>query len=204
MAEKRDVERIPVKDKRRFTPEGELRPDAEIEREQEAVEEAAGPEPAAAALEAAEARARAAEERLAQFQEAFQRYREEQERIRERLERDRQARVDEAIGRVFARILEALDNLDRALEFAEEGPLKKGVLLVRQQILDAMRQEGLERIDVEGRPFDPRVAEAVGVEPVGEEERHDVVTEELRAGYRFKDQVLRPAQVRVGRRQEEG
>jgi len=203
MDEQPTSRRIPVKDKRRFTPEGELRPEADIEPEATEPTETPAAASQEESLRAAEERARAAETRLAEFQQAFQRYREEQERVRARLERDRQARVDEVIGRVFGRILEALDNLDRALEFAPEGPLKNGVLLVRQQILDAMRQEGLEPIEVEGRPFDPHVAEAVGVEPVGEDERHDIVTEQLRAGYRFKDQVLRPAQVRVGRRSEE-
>jgi molecular chaperone GrpE len=199
--ERNDPDDLSVRDRRRLTPEGELRPDFEE----------AEPEPEAgdggialsetvplAHLEEAEQRAVDAERGLAEFREAFQRYREEHDAIRARLERDLDARVRAAVGGAFEGLLGALDNLDLALEYADESPLARGMLMVREQIFDGLRAAGLESIDVLGKPFDPEVAEAVQLVEVDDESRAKIVLEQMRRGYRLGDQVLRPAQVKVG------
>jgi molecular chaperone GrpE len=58
---------------------------------------------------------------------------------------------------------------------------------------------GAERLSLVGQPFDPRLAEAVDLVPVGEADRDQIVVSEERPGYRIGDRVLRPARVRVGR-----
>ena len=210
MAEKK--RKIPVQDRRRVRGEGEVPPELrewvdraeEAERRAEEAEQKA--EEAARRAEDAERRAeefeRRAEEidaRLREFAEAFQKYKDEHDAVVSRLERDRETRIREGVGNVFRKILDALDNLERALAHAaEDDPLADGVRLVHRQILDAMESEGLERLDVLGKPFDPAVAEAVGMVPVDDESQGGKVVEELRPGYRFHDRVLRPAQVRVG------
>ena len=66
----------------------------------------------------------------------------------------------------------------------------------RGLLLDTLAKEGLERIDDVGVAFDPQVHDAVAhVE--GDEGDEQVVDEVLRAGYRWKGAVLRPAMVRV-------
>jgi molecular chaperone GrpE len=222
-------EEIVVRDKRRFTAEGERRTDieedvqqdaptaeqaaeegeaikqeAELLAEQDAIDAAAVEEIARRAEQAerlaedAERRATDAENRLSEYAAAYQRFKDEQEKTLARLERDQDKKVRETLARTFAGILEALDNLDRALEHAEDGPVVEGVRLVRKQLLDLLSREGLERLDVEGKPFDPEHSEAVMVTPVEDDYEKNVVLEELRPGYRFRDIVLRPAQVRVG------
>jgi molecular chaperone GrpE len=57
-----------------------------------------------------------------------------------------------------------------------------------------LEKEGLERIDPEGEPFDPKESDAVAHE---EGDGGPVVTQVLRPGYRWKGRVLRPAMVRV-------
>jgi hypothetical protein len=47
--------------------------------------------------------------------------------------------------------------------------------------------------------FDPRLAEAVDLVPVSDASQDDLVVQEVRAGYRIGERVLRPARVRVGR-----
>lgn len=148
--------------------------------------------------EEAERRAADAENRLTEYAAAYQRFKDEQEKALARLERDQDKKVRETLARTFAGILEALDNLERALEHAEDGPVVEGVRLVHRQLLDVLSREGLERLDVVGKPFDPEHSEAVMVTPVEDPEQHNVVLEEMRPGYRFRDIVLRPAQVRVG------
>ena len=70
----------------------------------------------------------------------------------------------------------------------EVGPLLN-VLLVE------LKKQGLEALDLEARPFDPEVAEAVAHEPG--EGGEVVVAEVLRSGYTWKGKTLRPAMVRT-------
>jgi molecular chaperone GrpE len=144
-----------------------------------------------------ETRARAAEGKLIAVSDDFRRARAETEAVRQRLERDRETRVRDALGRAFAKILTALDNLDRALEHAGDDPVADGVRLVHKQLLEALAAEGLERITVLGEVFDPNVAEAVATVPAESPEMARCVVDELRAGYRLGDRIVRPAQVRV-------
>ena len=62
-----------------------------------------------------------------------------------------------------------------------------------------LAKAGVERFDPAGTPFDPNVAEAVGVVPVSDPARHDVVVEVTRPGYSLGERVIRPARVLVGR-----
>ena len=65
-------------------------------------------------------------------------------------------------------------------------------------LIGALQKQGLEALDLQGKPFDPSVAEAVAHEP-GSDPTFDgpVVVETLRTGYRWKGRVLRPAMVRT-------
>lgn len=104
--------------------------------------------------------------------------------------------------RFLLKFMEIFDNLDRALAAAEHAQvtpaLVEGIILVRSQLLAALREEGLERIPVLSRPFDPEVAEAIEVEPVAEPERDQLVLADLQRGYRLNGALVRPARVRVG------
>jgi hypothetical protein len=95
-----------------------------------------------------------------------------------------------------------MDNLDRALEAAQTNfastPLVEGLILVRTQLLQMLKEEGLERIPVLGLAFDPHVSEAVGTEAVTEAEHHNVVVKELQRGWRLKDRIARPSRVMLG------
>jgi molecular chaperone GrpE len=68
---------------------------------------------------------------------------------------------------------------------------------------DVLEKEGLERIDPQGQPFDPNQHDAVLHEPREPNEEHEggggepQVSDVMRAGYRWKGRVLRPAMVKV-------
>ena len=101
---------------------------------------------------------------------------------------------------LLGRLLPVLDNFQRALSAGEPGdsrdPFREGVSLTLQQLKEILAREGLEEIPAVGEPFDPHLHEAVEtrvVEGLGE----GIVLEELRKGYRFRGQLLRPALVRV-------
>ena len=100
------------------------------------------------------------------------------------------------------RFIEVLDNLDRALESAEQAyagnPLIEGLILVRTQLLQILQKEGLERVPVLGLPFDPASAEAVGIQPVTDPDHDHVVVKELLRGYRLHGRLARASRVLVG------
>jgi molecular chaperone GrpE len=102
---------------------------------------------------------------------------------------------------VARRMLEVLDDFELALMSAEDQPdferFLKGVELVYAKLVDALKAEGLERMQAEGAPFDPELHEALM--QTGEGEGEPVVADVLRPGYTLKGRVLRPAGVRVER-----
>ncbi len=97
-------------------------------------------------------------------------------------------------------ILGPLDNLDRALAVAqqtgENGPLVQGVALVQTQFLDVLRRHGVQRIEAQGKPFDPNLHQAVMQQPTNQYPPATVL-QVLEQGYTLHDRVLRPARVIV-------
>jgi molecular chaperone GrpE len=117
--------------------------------------------------------------------------------FRKRAARDQEALVARAHERLVKQLLPILDNLERALVSAaehEEEKVLEGVELVARELSDALRREGLEEVDTDGR-FDPHVHEALLSQP-SEAAEGDVI-EVLQKGYRLGDRVLRPARVVV-------
>jgi len=92
---------------------------------------------------------------------------------------------------LILRLLPGLDSLLLALKHTED----EGVRLSVKHFLDTIESEGVKKIETEGQDFDPNLMEAVGTAP-GDEGK---VFEEVRAGYTLNNQVIRPAQVIVGK-----
>jgi molecular chaperone GrpE len=149
-----------------------------------------------AELDAAMARASAAERKLREVQEGFLAARADLEKTRERVDRDLERRVAQQFGDLVAGLLEGLDDLDRAIEAGAPNP----AAVARDRFLADLGRAGVERVEPVGEPFDPNVAEAVGVAPVDDPEDADRVVQVVRAGYRLGDRTIRPARVLVGKR----
>ena len=107
--------------------------------------------------------------------------------------------VELAAQPVLSRLLEVLDDFELALMAADRQPdferFRKGVELVYAKLADALRAEGLQRMEAEGAPFDPEQHEALM--QTGEGDGELVVADVMRPGYTLKGRVLRPAGVRV-------
>lgn len=91
-------------------------------------------------------------------------------------------------------LLKLLPGLD-SLILAEKHTQDEGVKISIKHFLDILEQEGVNKIEALGQDFDPNLMEAVST-TVGEEGK---VVEEVRSGYTLFGQVLRPAQVMVGK-----
>ncbi len=119
--------------------------------------------------------------------------------FRKRTQREMADLVERASQRVVSGLLPVLDSFDLAVahepETETEANLLGGVNGTRQQLLDALAQEGLEVIPTVGELFDPEIHEAVTMEGTSD---HPVVLEELRRGYTLRGRVIRAALVAVG------
>jgi molecular chaperone GrpE len=119
------------------------------------------------------------------------------ENYRKRAARDQESLVARAAERLVRELLPVLDDLERALQAAEqheEAKLEEGVRLVHRQLAETLRKEGLEEISTDGK-FDPHLHEALLAQPA--EAEAGTVIEVLQKGYRLGDRVLRPARVVV-------
>lgn len=98
-------------------------------------------------------------------------------------------------------LLNVIDNLERAIASPSESEdaqnLKKGIVMVYESFLYALKEEGIEEIDALDQPFDPTLHHAVQTVSVEEGQEADKVVQVFQKGYKLKDRVLRPAMVIV-------
>jgi molecular chaperone GrpE len=158
--------------------------------------------PEAGAAEAYHRRARLAEDRLTEVLDAYRKLRTDNDGFRERTAKNIERRFDGRRERLLLKFIDILDNLDRALEAAEQSyagqPLIEGLILVRTQLLQTLQDEGLERIPALGLPYDPSVSEAVELRPVDDPDHHNLVVQEALRGYRLNGRIARASRVVVG------
>ncbi len=188
--------KVRVTDKRRFHSEEEAAERSPAPAEDDATKAEAGPDADhGGGLD--EARAKAAE-----YLEHLQRLKAEFDNYRKRVMKEQTHAVELATAPLMGRLLEVLDEFELALVAAEQEPkldkFVRGVEMVYAKLFDILRAEGLERIDAEGKPFDPEIHEAL-LQSDGED-GEPYVADVLRTGYRLKGRVIRPAGVKVGRR----
>ena len=135
---------------------------------------------------------------LDEAKDALLRRRAEFENFRRRTEREQQAVAVDATAAVLQRLLETVDNLERALAAAPgaEEALRRGVELTLHDLQVTLEAQGVSVVDPKGQRFDPRQQQAMLHEPVAGVEE-GMVAEVFRKGYLYKDRLLRPALVKV-------
>jgi molecular chaperone GrpE len=194
---------VKVNDRRRFTPEGEP-----VERGGGAETADSSAEPAGGAPDERDRRLAEQAARIDELSRAYSGLLEDNKAFRQRTEREKTRVIEAERASVAQALLEAADDLERALAAvsgSDEGggealrALLDGVRLSLGALHKRIAEVGAVRIAVAGQPFDPRVAEAVDTVAVASAEQDGLVIQEVRAGWRIGDRVLRPARVRVGR-----
>src|SRR5256714_4014739 len=163
----------------------------------EQLDEVQAQEPSEAQGESLEQRLASAEAEAETHLNDLKRLAAEFENYRKRVAREQQALSTRAAERLVKELQTIVDDLERALEAAEEheeAKLEEGVRLVYRQLASALEREGLAEIETNGR-FDPHVHEALLSQPSEADEGS--VIEVLQKGYLLGDRVLRPARVVV-------
>jgi molecular chaperone GrpE len=134
--------------------------------------------------------------------ESFLRARADYENFKKRAEFQISAGTITGKRIVIEKILEVLDNFERALNFDESKADVKniliGVRMIYKQLKGVIEEEGVKEIPTTGNIFDPKLHEAVET-VVSDKHKDEEIVEECLKGYTFKDAVLRPAQVKVAR-----
>lgn len=182
------------------------------------------PDPGPRSHEEMETRARLAEAQLEQAMDGYHSERATNEALRAQLlelrekqrtdskdlgaslERQKRAAArDLRIERetIYTRYIEILDNFDRAFDSMEaraaSPSLMEGFILVRNQVVQVLRDGGFDRVRTLGLPYDPNTSEAIQMENVDDPAQDGMVIRELVRGYHLDDHIVRAAQVVVGR-----
>jgi molecular chaperone GrpE len=139
------------------------------------------------------------EQKIAELTEALQRERADAVNMRRRHEEDIAGLKARTKAYVVRELLPVIDNFERALkhvpEELQDNDYVKGVQGVVRQFEKTLQDIGVERIATVGQSFDPRYHEAVAMEEG--DGSHEVVSEELQAGYKVGDDIIRHAMVKV-------
>ena len=122
---------------------------------------------------------------------------------KKRTQRDFDSLVASRRRMLLERFLPVLDNLQRALESKAEGDTLRGGLEQTLRGFEALLAgEGVKVIEIKGKPFDPRLAEAIGTSATNGA-AEDTVVEVAEKGYTLGEEVLRPAKVIVAKTADE-
>ncbi|MHB8780497.1 MAG: nucleotide exchange factor GrpE [Candidatus Geothermincolia bacterium] len=123
------------------------------------------------------------------------------ENYRKRMLREQTAVIESANASLVEKLLPVLDHMDLALQHvSEQGSegVAEGFRMVRGQLLELLRAQGLEEVDPAGAAFDPNESEAMMT--IESHEHPDcTVLEVHKKGYRYRGKLLRPAMVSVSR-----
>ncbi|HOD96862.1 MAG: nucleotide exchange factor GrpE [Candidatus Paceibacterota bacterium] len=120
-------------------------------------------------------------------------------------QKDTSKRIEEIIKManegLIRELLSVLDSFDISVNSLNvegltptEKNIVRGIELIRGQLLDVLKQQGLKEIQAIGSQFDPHLHEAIDIVKGGKDGE---VAEELIKGYTLNDKVIRPAKVKV-------
>lgn len=149
----------------------------------------------------------AKDEEIAALKDKWLRAVADHENYKKRVKRD----IDDAVNRktqsLLTNFLPTVDNLDRALEIAEPvvaqvpkevagnvEQVAKGLRMVRDEFLSALKKHGIEPVPAVGVPFDPSMHDALQ-QIDSPDHAPGVVIREFEKGYKLGDRLMRSARV---------
>ncbi|WLR49897.1 nucleotide exchange factor GrpE [Bacillus tianshenii] len=174
----------------------------ELAKEAEAVEEEVSVEETQETDELAKKQAEIEElqAKVEEYNNRYLRAQADMENFRRRVNKEREADRKYRAQSLIEEVLPALDNFGRALAVDPEKDstesVLKGMQMVHNQLIEALKKEGLEEIEAVGKEFDPQLHQAV-MQVEDENYESNVVVEELQRGYKLNDRVIRPSMVKV-------
>ncbi|WP_285867801.1 nucleotide exchange factor GrpE [Mesobacillus maritimus] len=140
------------------------------------------------------------EAKLEETENRYLRLQADFDNFRRRSRLDLEASAKYRAQSLVTELLPALDNFERAMQMEVDNEqaksLQKGMEMVYQGLLTALKNEGVEQIEAVGQEFDPHRHQAV-MQDNDENYGSNIVVAELQKGYILKDRVIRPSMVKV-------
>lgn len=122
------------------------------------------------------------------------------ENLKRRLQNEHANNLKFMMQSFIEQLLPIVDNFERSLmvesESEEIQSFLKGYEMIYNQIMEVLKQQGVEVIETKGKEFDPNVHQAV-MTVKDENFEPGMVVEELQKGYKLKDRVIRASLVKV-------
>ena len=117
---------------------------------------------------------------------------------RKRVQRERESAAQAGKRQLVLALLDVMDDFERAFAYASTAPesLLAGTRVIHQRLTDLLQAQGVVPYKSVGEPFDAALHEAVDAIKT-DQAQSGVVLDELSHGYRWGNEVLRPARVRV-------
>lgn len=131
----------------------------------------------------------------------------EMENMKKRFEREKQNLLKYGNEKLLNGLVEVVDNFDRTLQALENEDDKKilniveGINMVKNQMTEVLKKNGLEEVEAEGKIFDPNYHEAMAQQPSEDKEDQEVVSV-FQKGYVLNGRLLRPAKVVVAKNEK--
>lgn len=124
----------------------------------------------------------------------------ELENFKKRIQAERINDRKYASKNLISDILNPLDQMDKVVNMQTENDLLKNFLIgfkmINDQLKNVLLSDGLKEIDALNKKFDPNYHYAI--EKVAEKEKENgIVIEVIQKGYTYKEQLLRPAMVKI-------
>ena len=142
------------------------------------------------------------EKELQEWKDSYVRKVAEFENAKKRMEREKEEFSKYAAEKIIVKMLEIVDNLERAVKAAEANKdfdgLAKGVEMTLNQAHNMFKAEGVEALEAKGKEFNPYEHHAMMQEET-EEHADNIVMEEFQKGYKLKERIIRPALVKVAK-----
>lgn len=124
------------------------------------------------------------------------------ENYKKRMAKDKEEFIRFANESLIYELLPSIDNLEIALKHSENEVshgIKEGVEITLRELLRTLERFGLTPIEGIGKPFNPEFHEAM-MQVERDDMEENMIAEELRKGYIYKDKVLRPSLVAVSKK----
>jgi molecular chaperone GrpE len=132
----------------------------------------------------------------------FQRSLADYANLKLRSERERLNLLKSSNADLICKLLPVIDNFNRAIKAKDDDTQSIGISMIYKQLNSILEEEGLKKIEAEGKEFDPNLHDALMMEENDEYEDGTII-EVFEPGYMFKDKLIRTAKVKVSSNKED-
>ncbi len=117
---------------------------------------------------------------------------------RKKFDKEKESIIRLANENLIQELIVILDDFESSIRLTENDKNKEGILLMKKKFLNLLQKHGLKEIESLGKKFDPNFHDVLCKEL--SEHDDDVVIKEIQKGYILCSKVIRPAKVKISKR----